>query len=104
MKLKELLNKIPDHYIKLSINEHDGSTRTGRVYLIGEHKISQLDEHNIPDEIFDEEVTMIIPYYDWISVQVQRKHNDIKKLFAGHDKVYESVVVDWGKPEGGELW
>ena len=32
------------------------------------------------------------------------KRKNIKELFEGFEGEYESVEIDWGKPEGEEIW
>ena len=33
-----------------------------------------------------------------------RKRKNIKELFADYKEKYEPVEIDWGKPEGEEIW
>lgn len=33
-----------------------------------------------------------------------RKRKNIKELFENYKENYEPVEIDWGKPEGEEIW
>lgn len=68
MKVCELISKIVDSYIDIVINEYKGIEHTGRRYIIKKHS---KDYRNIPKDIWNTEVSMIIPYYDRISVEIE---------------------------------
>lgn len=34
----------------------------------------------------------------------ENKRKNIKELFADFDGEYEKMEIDWGKPEGEEIW
>lgn len=33
-----------------------------------------------------------------------KKRKNIKELFENYNEEYEPVEIDWGKPEGEEIW
>ena len=33
-----------------------------------------------------------------------KKRKNIKELFANYEKEYQTQEIDWGKPEGKEIW
>ena len=33
-----------------------------------------------------------------------KKRKNIKELFANYEKEYEVQEIDWGEPEGKEIW
>lgn len=68
MKVCELITKIVDSYVDIAINEYKENEHTGRRYII--EKRSK-DYRNIPKDIWNAEVSMIIPYYDRISIEVE---------------------------------
>ena len=40
-----------------------------------------------------------------ITLRAIRKRTSIQELFAGYDGgLYQSDELDWGKPQGGEIW
>lgn len=70
MKVCDLICKMLDHYVDIAINEYKGLDHTGRRYIIEKHSN---DYTNVPDDIWNAEVDMIVPYYDRISIEVQAK-------------------------------
>ena len=70
MTVGELISKIPDSYVELAINEYDGLDHTGRRYTIERHST---DYTHIPEDIWNKEVRMIVPYYDRISIEVEKE-------------------------------
>lgn len=69
MTVGELISKIPDSYVELAINEYEGVEHTGRRWIIEKH--STVYTH-VPEEIWNKEVEMIIPYYNRISIEVEK--------------------------------
>lgn len=70
MTVGELISKIPDSYVELAINEYKGLEHTGRRYIIEKHST---DYTHIPEDIWGKEVAMIIPYYDRISIEIEKE-------------------------------
>lgn len=70
MLVKDLISKIVDSYQEIVITEYEGVKRTGRRWNIEPHAI---DYRNIPEEIWNTEIREIVPYYDRISVEIERK-------------------------------
>ena len=70
MTVGELISKIPDSYVELAINEYDGLEHTGRRYIIEKHA---KDYTHIPEDVWNKNVRMIIPYYDRIRIEVDKK-------------------------------
>jgi hypothetical protein len=70
MKVCDLISKMPDNYVDIAINEYKGLKHTGRRYIIEKHSN---DCTHIPEEIWNAEVNMIVPYYDRISIEIEAK-------------------------------
>lgn len=34
----------------------------------------------------------------------EKKRKNIKELFANYNEEYEPINIDWGEPEGTEIW
>lgn len=68
MKVCDLISKMVDNYIEIAINEYKGSEHTGRRFIIEKHSN---DYTNIPEDVWNAEVRMIVPYYDRISIEVE---------------------------------
>lgn len=68
MKVGELMSKIVDSYVSIAINEYKSKEHTGRRYVIAPHSV---DCRHIPEDIWNAEVSMIVPYYSHISVEVE---------------------------------
>lgn len=68
MKVSELMCKIPDSYIDIAINEYKGPEHTGRRFIIERHSNNYT---HIPDDVWNAEVSMIVPYYDRISIEIE---------------------------------
>lgn len=66
MKVSELMCKILDSYI--AINEYKGLKHTGRRFIIERHSNNYT---HIPDDVWNAEVNMIVPYYDRISIEIE---------------------------------
>lgn len=69
MLVKDLIFKIVDSYQKIVINEYEGFKHTGRRWIIEPHSV---DFTNIPKDIWNTEIREIIPYYDKISVEIEK--------------------------------
>lgn len=68
MKIKNILSKIVDNYYKIAIEIFD--RETGLIinrYYIRPHSC---DFTNIPEDVANMDVEMIIPYYDNLSICV----------------------------------
>lgn len=35
---------------------------------------------------------------------IHQKRKNIKELFANYEKEYKTQEIDWGEPEGKEIW
>lgn len=70
MKVCDLINKIVDSYVDIAINEYKGNEHTGRRYIIEKHSKNY---KNIPEDIWNAEVSMIVPYYDRISIEIEAR-------------------------------
>ena len=68
MKVCELISKMVDRYVDIAINEYKGMEHTGRRHIIEKHSN---DYTNIPEDMWNAEVSMIIPYYDRISIVIE---------------------------------
>lgn len=69
MTVWELVSKMPYSYLELVINEYDGLDHTGRRYTIEKHST---DYAHIPEDIWNKEVSIIVPYYGRISIEVEK--------------------------------
>ena len=69
MKVCDLISIMPDTYCEIAINEYDGVNHTGRRYIIPEHST---DFSHIPTDIWNHEVSAIVPYYDRISIEIYK--------------------------------
>lgn len=70
MKVCELISKIVDSYVDIAINEYKGLEHTGRRYIIEKHSS---DFTHIPEDVWNAEVNMIVPYYDRISIEIEKE-------------------------------
>ena len=51
------------------------------------------------------EVEIIITKAGEITLRAVRKRETIQELFAGYDEgFFQTEEVDWGKPQGNEVW
>ena len=69
MQVKGLLEKNSDSCQEIAINEYSGQEHTGRRIIIKPH---QTDFSGIPEDILAAEVSMIVPYYCRISVEIEK--------------------------------
>ena len=79
MKLCDLISKIVDSYVDIAINEYKGTEHTGRRYIIEKHAKNY---RNIPEDVWNAEVSMIVPYYDRISVEIEARWKGYLKTDA----------------------
>lgn len=70
MLVKDLISKIADSYQEIVINEYKGNEHTGRRWIIEPHSI---DFTNIPKDIWNTEIKEIVPYYDRISIEIEKQ-------------------------------
>lgn len=70
MKVCELISKIVDSYVDIAINEYKRLEHTGRRYIIEKHSS---DFTHIPEDVWNAEVNMIVPYYDRISIEIEKE-------------------------------
>jgi hypothetical protein len=68
MKVCELISKMVDSYVDIAINEYKGFDHTGRRYIIEKHSN---DYTGIPEDVWNAEVNMIVPYFDRISIEIE---------------------------------
>lgn len=70
MKVKDVMSKIVDNFHPITIEVFDRSTQLiEKRYKIEAHK-TIFD--NIPDDVKELEIEMIIPYYDSLSICVMK--------------------------------
>ena len=69
MKVCDLISIMPDTYVEIAINEYDGVEHTGRRFIIQEHST---DFTHIPVDVWNHEVSAIIPYYGRISIEINK--------------------------------
>ena len=55
--------------LEIAINEYSGQEHTGRRIIIKPH---ETDFSSIPEDIQAAEVSMIVPYYGRISVEIEK--------------------------------
>lgn len=68
MKVCDLISKIHDSYVEIAINEYRELKHTGRRYIIEEHST---DYTHIPADVWNAEVSMIVPYFGRISIEIE---------------------------------
>ena len=52
----------------------------------------------------DEQIIIIVDNGKLIMEKAKDKRKNIKELFADYQGNYEPIDVDWGNPEGNEIW
>ncbi len=52
----------------------------------------------------DDEQIVITAEKDKIIIEKAAQRKNIKELFEEYDGDYEPAEIDWGKPEGEEIW
>lgn len=70
MLVKDLISKIVDSYQEIVINKCKGNEHAGRRWIIEPHSI---DFTNIPKDIWNTEIKEIVPYYDRISIEIEKQ-------------------------------
>ena len=65
----------------------------------------------IPKNILDsvnwsenEQIIIAVDNGKLIIEKAKKKRKNIKELFANYNGKYEPVEIDWGNPEGKEIW
>ncbi len=64
----------------------------------------------IPKHVLDilkwrgDEVVDITAEHDMIVIRKAKRDDTLADLFAGYSEQYRPDEVDWGKPEGREVW
>ncbi len=76
MLVKDLISKIVDSYQEIVINEYKGDEHTGRRWIIEPHARNYT---NIPEEIWNTEISMIVPYYSRISIEVEADEKHVSR-------------------------
>lgn len=69
MKVCDLISIMPDTYVEIAINEYDGIEHTGRRFIIPKHST---DFTHIPVDVWNHEVSAIMPYYGRISIEINK--------------------------------
>ena len=52
----------------------------------------------------NEKIIIIVEDGKLIMEKANRKRKNIKELFANYNEEYKPEEIDWGKPEGEEIW
>ena len=52
----------------------------------------------------DEQIMIIVVNGKLIMEKAKSKRKNIKELFADYQGNYDPIEVDWGNPEGEEIW
>jgi len=52
----------------------------------------------------NEQIIIIVDNGKLIMEKAKSKRKNIKELFADYKGNYEPVEIDWGNPEGEEIW
>lgn len=52
----------------------------------------------------NEEIIVIVENGKLIMEKTKQKRKNIKELFENYKEEYKPQEVDWGKPEGEEIW
>ena len=68
MKVHELISKIVDNYLDITVSEIHGVELTGRGWTIRPHA---MEYENIPEDIWEKEVDTIALYHNGLSVLVK---------------------------------
>lgn len=68
MKVKDVISKIVDNYYPVVVEVFDRNTHLIKVkYTIKPHAV---DFTNIPEDVWDTEVGMVIPFFDSLVISV----------------------------------
>lgn len=52
----------------------------------------------------DEQISIVVENGKIVMEKAKGKRKNIKELFENYDEEYEPAEIDWGKPEGEEIW
>lgn len=52
----------------------------------------------------DEQITIVADNGKLVIEKAKEKRKNIKELFADYKEEYTPPEIDWGKPEGEEIW
>ena len=52
----------------------------------------------------NEEIVIIVENGKLVMEKAKGKRKNIKELFKDYEEDYKPVNVDWGEPEGEEIW
>lgn len=52
----------------------------------------------------DEQITIVVDNGKLVMEKAKGRRKNIKELFEDYEGEYEPIKVDWGKPEGEEIW
>ena len=52
----------------------------------------------------NEKIIIIVEDGRLIMEKAEKKRKNIKELFANYNEKYKPEEIDWGKPEGEEIW
>lgn len=52
----------------------------------------------------DEEITIVVENGKLIMEKANGKRKNIKDLFENYTEEYIPIEIDWGEPEGKEIW
>ena len=52
----------------------------------------------------NEQITLTVDNGKIIMQKAKKERKNIKELFKDYNEEYEPVDVDWGEPEGEEIW
>ena len=52
----------------------------------------------------DEQIMIIVDNGKLVIEKATAKRKNIKELFENYEEEYEATEIDWGEPEGEEIW
>lgn len=52
----------------------------------------------------NEQIVIVVDNGKIIMEKAKSKRKNIKELFANYKEDYKPIEIDWGKPEGKEIW
>lgn len=71
MKLKDIISRIVDNYYKIVVETFDSETNLIKDrYIIKPHSC---DSNNIPEDVLDTEVGMIVVHFDSLVIAVEER-------------------------------
>ena len=68
MKVKDLISKMIDNYMRISISVYKRNEFTGERYIVDPHAT---DYNNIPGNIWNSEIKDMVLYYDRLAIAVE---------------------------------